>query len=78
VSKYNLKIITDAEAALLKSLWLRAHRGVLSQVALQLQVTPQAVRKVYHGKGTSRRIRLALLRRGAPIGKAIGHGKKAA
>jgi hypothetical protein len=68
VPKLNLIIDNITSVIALKSLWLRANRGVLKEVAKQLKVTPQMVSAVYHGHRRSQRVETALRRKGAPVG----------
>jgi hypothetical protein len=51
----------------LKTMWLRANKGVLSEVAKELDVSPQFVRMVYWRLRTGRRVADRLRQRGAPI-----------
>lgn len=47
-------------------LWLRQRRGIFTEIALDLDVTPSAIHLVYWGKRTSARIAEALRAHGAP------------
>lgn len=49
-----------------RSIWLRAHRGVLARVADDLGVSRVMVGEVFHGRSTSRRITVALANAGVP------------
>lgn len=51
--------------------WLRANRGVLGRIAARQRtpVSAEYVRQVFWGQRSSDRIRLALLRAGAPVAK---------
>jgi hypothetical protein len=51
--------------------WLREHRGILSEIAGELEIKPQTVRLVYWGLASSRRIEAALRERGARSTAAI-------
>jgi hypothetical protein len=48
-----------------KRAWLREHWGLISEVANNLNVSPQFVRLVYWGERRSERVERALRRRGA-------------
>ena len=69
MQSFNLNTHDTASAILLRKLWLSENWGVLSEVAIKLGVTPQAVSPVYWGKKRSLRIERALQRKGAPIAK---------
>ncbi len=63
----NLQVDSSATVNLLQKLWLAHNRGVLTEVALKLKVSPQAVSAVYKGKRRSAKIERALKRKGATL-----------
>lgn len=60
VADYNLRVKDNTLPDLYRALWLRMHRGVLSEVAREVGVTPQMVRMVFWGQKRSRRIETRL------------------
>lgn len=48
-------------------LWLRQNRGILTEIALDADVTVQMVSAVYWGKKTSAKVTEALRANGAPV-----------
>jgi hypothetical protein len=64
---YNLKLNPSTFGDLYRQMWLHHHRGVLTMVANQLQVSPQMVRMVFWGQRKSQRIEQALSSHGFSI-----------
>jgi predicted transcriptional regulator len=67
INLWGMKKLTERERR--ASAWVAANRGALSEIARDLEVTPQFVHQVLRGerKSADSRVELALRKRGASV-----------